>query len=76
MNTFKKALYISLGVTLLILGFGASVIFILVGNMELTDKIIRVGISLVVALFGWWLLRRGSNSIWDALSWLFVHLTP
>lgn len=76
MNTIKKALYIGIGVTLLILGFAASVIFMLVGNLELADKILAVSISLAAAVFGWWLLRRGSNSVREALGWLFAHLLP
>lgn len=76
MNTLKKAFYIGVGATLLILGFATSVIFILVGNLEISDKVRAVGISLVVAVFGWWLLRRGSNSVREALGWLFTHLLP
>ncbi len=76
MNTFKKALYIGFGVTFIFLGLGAAVIFLLVNNLEFGNKIIYVGGGLVAAIFGWWLLRRGSNSVWDALGWLFVHIIP
>lgn len=76
MNTLGKALYISFGVALFFLGLGASFIFIIVGNLELSDKIIAVCVSLAVTIFGWWLLRRGSNSVWDALGWILTHLIP
>lgn len=76
MNTLKKALYIGVGTTLLILGFAATVIFMIVGNLEIGEKIIAVGSSLAIAVFGWWLLRRGSNSVREALDWLFTHLLP
>lgn len=76
MNTLKKAMYIGFGVTFIILGLGASLIFILAGNLELSNKVMGVIAGLVAVIFGWWLLRRGSNSLWDAISWLLAHLIP
>jgi cytochrome c biogenesis protein CcdA len=74
--TFKKALCIILGVPLFLIGIGISAIFIFVGNIELGDKILAVCIGLSMAVFGWWLLRRGSNSVWDALGWILFHIIP
>ncbi len=74
--TVKKALCIILGVPMFLIGIGVSVIFILIGNIELGDKILAVCIGLSVTVFGWWLLRRGSNSVWDAFGWILLHLIP
>jgi hypothetical protein len=76
MNTLKKALYIGFGVTLFTLGLVAAFIYIIVGNVELSDKILAISISLSVAIFGWWLLRRGSNSVREAITWIIVNLIP
>ena len=75
-KTLKKAVYIGFGVTLFFLGLGSAVIFTFVPNIELGSKILIVASSLIGALFGWWSLRRGSGSVWDALSWLLIHLIP
>jgi hypothetical protein len=76
MNTLKKALYVGFGVTFIILGLGATCIFILVNDVGLSSKIMGIVGGLATVVFGWWLLRRGSNSVWDALGWLFAHIIP
>lgn len=76
MNTVVKSLCIAGGSLLLILGLCAAFIFAIVGNMTLGEKFVAVGVSLCAAFVGWWLLRRGSDSVWDAISWLIAQLIP
>jgi|GEM_PF-3451806 len=74
MNTLKKALCIVLGIALIVLGLSVFLVAILVANLELHVRIIGVISAVVVAVFGWWLLRRGSKSARDALDWLITAL--
>jgi hypothetical protein len=75
-NPFKKAIYISFGSTLFVLGLIAAFIFTVLGDFELSRKIVAVSGGLLMAAFGWWLLRRGSSSIGEAIGWVLTHLIP
>lgn len=76
MNTVKKALCICFGIFIVVFGLGAAVIFMLLNDTPLANKLLGVSGGLVAVVFGWWLVRRGSNSVWDALGWLLVLLSP
>ncbi len=67
MSVLKKALCIGFGVIFIFLGLAAAIIFFFVNNIELSSKIIGIIGGMLTVVFGWWLLRRGSNSVLDAL---------
>jgi positive regulator of sigma E activity len=76
MNPLKKAFYISIGCLLMVFGAFALFMAIILTDLEVNQKIIVATGSIAVILLGWWLLRRGSRSVCEALAWLFVHLIP
>ncbi|MEX0748836.1 MAG: hypothetical protein WD467_02980 [Candidatus Saccharimonadales bacterium] len=73
MKTLKESLYIAFGALLFILGIAGVVVFLLVNNFAGGVKTTGIVGSLMVAIFGWWLLRRGSDSTADAIGWIIVH---
>lgn len=75
MDTLKKAFCIGFGTMLFVLGLGCLVIFIFITNLDIGQKVIGAIGSLMAMIFGWWLVRRGSNSVRDAIGWLF-NLIP
>jgi cytochrome c biogenesis protein CcdA len=76
MNSTKKALCIVFGLVFVFVGLGTTFIFIVVNNATLSAQLIGIGVGLVTAVFGWWLLRRGSENAREALSWLIANIVP
>lgn len=73
MDVVKKALRISVGFTMLILGLLATIVFIF-GNLAAETKVAGAAAGLAATLFGWLLMRRGSKNAREALIWLFELL--
>ena len=76
MKEIIKALCIVLGITSMTLGLVATLFFIVVTNMSAGMKAASLAVSLLAVWFGWWLTRRGSNSVRDALGWIILYLLP
>mgnify|MGYP000870096529 CR=1 FL=1 len=76
MKEIIKALCIVLGITSMTLGLVATLFFIVVANMSVSMKAASLAVSLLAVWFGWWLTRRGSNSVRDALGWIIFYLIP
>lgn len=74
MNTLKKALFICFGITFFTVGIAIVIGSMLVINFDASQKIMGVLGGLFLTLFGWWLLRRESNSVWDAITWIFANI--
>lgn len=67
MNPFLRALCVSIGPMLIILGMGAAIIFMLVQNIGFLEKVGIIAVCLAVVVFGWWMLRCASVSLRDVL---------
>jgi hypothetical protein len=76
MNTLKKALCIGFGLPLFVLGLGGAVIGLFITNLSLGQKMLFSAAGLGAAFFGWWLVRRGSDSLRDAIDWIITWLIP
>jgi len=73
MDVVKKAVRISVGFIVVILGLFATCIF-LFGNLAPLTMLAGVAAGLVSALIGWLLMRRGSKNALEALGWLITLL--
>lgn len=73
MDVVIKAVRISVGFTVFILGLLAVFVFVL-GNLAPLTKLYGVFAGLVAVLLGWVLMRRGSKNAREALGWLFELL--
>lgn len=76
MKTLKESIYIAVGSLLFIAGLLGVLVFALVNDFETSTKIAGTAGSILVVLFGWWLVRRGSKSIPDAIHWIIEILFP
>lgn len=75
MSVIRKSLCITFGMVLTFLGLGVTALFLIAfikGEANITGMLV----GLTLALFGWWLLRRGSKSVSEALGWLLSQFVP
>ncbi len=75
MKTIVKALLVVMGFFLVIVGIFAVVVSVL-NDFTLFYKILGIIGGLAVMLMGAFMMRKGSNSIGDAISWFFALIIP
>lgn len=76
MKKINKMLYVIFGLALFLLGFIISVFLILFSDLDIINKIVAVCLSLSMSLVGWWLLRRDSKTVLEAIFWLTSIIFP